>query len=521
VQTVRLSAGDAGKRVEFSDSIDWMTKSGNLKAVFPLAAENKTATYSWEVGTVERPTAMPRQFEVGTHHWIDLTDNSGTYGATILTDVKNGSDKRDDHTIRLTLLRTPGFRPDETRRNHSDQLSQDWGHHQIVFGLAGHAGDWHSTQTDWQAYRLSTPLVPFETTKHSGTLGRNFSLVVVSNPRVRVLALKKAELSDEIIVRLVELDGRPAPNVRIKFAGAVESAREVNAQEQPAGAATVVDGAIETSFSAFQPRTFALKLAPSTTKVAGPRFQPVSLPYDLAASSNDDTKTVGGFDQNGNALPAEMLPAQLAFHGICFQLAPAGTGRLDAVVAKGQKITLPPGDHRRIWILAASSDGDQEATFTIGKKPARIIVHAWNGFIGQADTRIWKPAPDNVRKDWAVSANHASWDLNDRASLSWSPRYPDDYLGLSARYTKRVDVAWYASHHHTAAGLNEPYEYSYLFSYALDLPPGATELTLPINDKVRILAASVGDNGPAVTPGEPLYDTFDRTSPGPLVPSSQ
>jgi alpha-mannosidase len=105
--------------------------------------------------------------------------------------------------------------------------------------------------------------------------------------------------------------------------------------------------------------------------------------------------------------------------------------------------------------------------------------------------------------------------------LSWSPRYPEDYLGLSAGYTKRVDLAWYASHHHTAAGLNEPYEYSYLFSYALDLPPGATELTLPTNDKVRILAISVGDNGPAVTPGEPLYDTFDRTSPGPLVPSSE
>ena len=45
---------------------------------------------------------------MASHHWIDLTDESGSYGATILTDVKNGSDKRDDHTIRLTLMRTPG-----------------------------------------------------------------------------------------------------------------------------------------------------------------------------------------------------------------------------------------------------------------------------------------------------------------------------------------------------------------------------------------------------------------------------
>ncbi len=33
---------------------------------------------------------------------------TGTWGATILIDVKNGSDKRDDSTIRLTLLRSPG-----------------------------------------------------------------------------------------------------------------------------------------------------------------------------------------------------------------------------------------------------------------------------------------------------------------------------------------------------------------------------------------------------------------------------
>jgi alpha-mannosidase len=33
---------------------------------------------------------------------------------------------------------------------------------------------------------------------------------------------------------------------------------------------------------------------------------------------------------------------------------------------------------------------------------------------------------------------------------------------------KPVDVAWYASHYHTADGLNEPYQYSYLFAYAMD-----------------------------------------------------
>src|SRR5581483_12371612 len=90
---------------------DWHSKSANVKAVFALNANNKLATYNWDIGTVQRPTADERQFEVASNQWIDLTDQSGSYGATILSDVKNASDKRDDHTIRLTLIRTPGFPP--------------------------------------------------------------------------------------------------------------------------------------------------------------------------------------------------------------------------------------------------------------------------------------------------------------------------------------------------------------------------------------------------------------------------
>src|ERR1035438_7456398 len=70
VQTMRLAAGDAGNRVEFTESIDWTMLSANLKAVFPLTAANQMATYNWEVGTIQRATAYERQFEVASHHWI-------------------------------------------------------------------------------------------------------------------------------------------------------------------------------------------------------------------------------------------------------------------------------------------------------------------------------------------------------------------------------------------------------------------------------------------------------------------
>ena len=516
IQTVSLSAGDAGNRVEFGESIDWKDTAANLKAVFPLTASNPLATYNWEIGTVQRPNAAERQFEVASHHWIDLTNADGSYGATLLTDVKNASDKRDDNTLRLTLIRTPGYLPTAKNHNYSDQANQDWGHHEITFGLSGHAAGWREAQTDWQAYRLSTPLVAFETSSHPGTLGREFSLVSVSNPRIRILALKKAELSDEVIVRLEELDGKPAPDVTVKFAGSVTAAREVDGQELPLGSATIAAGALKTSFTAYQPRTFALKLGAAPTKLTAATSQAVPLTYDLAVASNDDTKTVGGFDAAGNALPAEMLPTKLDFNGVGFELAPAGTGKMNALVPKGQTIDLPAG-FNKVWILAASSAGDESATFHVGAKSLPLTIESWSGFIGQWNTRIWKPVPTNIRQDWAVSANHEPWDITRSGSQDWSPKFPEDYVGMRAGFIKRADVAWYASHHHTATGLNEPYEFSYLFAYPINLADGH-KLTLPTNDNIRILAISVAKEGPDVTPAQPLYDVLQASTPGPVVP---
>jgi alpha-mannosidase len=57
VQTIRLAAGDAGNRVEFANAIDWRTLASNVKAVFALSANNRMATYNWDVGTIQRPNA--------------------------------------------------------------------------------------------------------------------------------------------------------------------------------------------------------------------------------------------------------------------------------------------------------------------------------------------------------------------------------------------------------------------------------------------------------------------------------
>lgn len=494
VQTISLSAGDAGRRVEFGNVIDWNTRESNLKATFSLTAWNRMATYNWDIGTPQRPTAERRNYEVPSHQWIDLTDMSGEFGATILTDCKIGSDKPNDHTIRLTLIRTPA-----THGEYPDQGTQDIGHHEFVYGIAGHSAGWREAGTDWQGQRMNDPLFAFKTSKHTGTLGREFSLMKVNNPRIRLLALKKAEQSDEVIVRLVELDGKPQSDVRVWFAAPLTAAREVNGQEQPVGPATMIGGSLVTSFSAYQPRTFAVKLAPSPATVAGVHSTPLPLHYDLATASHDGAASVGGFDGKGNAIPAEMLPEQITFSGVEFELAPAKTGVPNAVVAKGQTLDLPPGRHNRVYILgAAAAEADQRATFEVGTRQLDLSVQTWSGLIGQWDDRQW------IAKD---------------VSLPWSPGETehDEYAemtGIKPGYIKRADLAWYCSHHHNAEGENVPYSYSYLFAYSIDLPPDTKILRLPDNDKIRVLAISLADANPRVEPAQPFYDTLSSREPG-------
>ena len=483
-QTVRLAAGDAGNRLEVANDIEWRSQTAALKATFPLSASNREATYNWDVGTIGRGNNDSRKFEVASHQWFDLTDQGGKYGVTVLSDCKYGSDKPDDKTLRLTLLYTPGLGTggNSQERYNKDQITQDWGRHRFVYGLAGHAEDWRRGETDWQAYRLNQPLLAFQAQPHAGTLGKEMSIASLDNSRVRVLALKKAEDSDEVILRLVETSGYHAPHVHVKLAWPVQAAREVDAQERPLGAAEVADGQLVASLSPNQPRTYALRLG--TAPAAAPS-RVVSLPYDLAAASNDGTRSVGGFNAAGEALPAEMLPARLQFGDFQFQLAPAGTGKANAVVARGQTLTLPAdGD---VCVLAAA-DGDQKATFKVGGQPVEVNVDDWGGYLGQADNRVW-------RNEYA-------------RYVGFSKEITDmQFTGkVEPGFIKSAPLAWYASHRHRGDGKNEPYAYSYLFAYRLPRAAGATTLTLPNNDRVRVLAVSVADAPTAVRPVTGLGD---------------
>ena len=163
------------------------------------------------------------------------------------------------------------------------------------------------------------------------------------------------------------------------------------------------------------------------------------------------------------------------------------TVRPNAITANGQTINLPSGQYNRIYVLAAAANGDQKAVFETGGKKTELNIQDWGGFIGQWDDRQWTggdPAHDKY----------------------------GDMVGITPGFIKRADLAWYSSHHHDAAGRNVDYSYSYLFGYTIDLPPGAKTIKLPSNENIRVLAISVADENPAVTPARPLYDVLATPS---------
>jgi alpha-mannosidase len=143
-----------------------------------------------------------------------------------------------------------------------------------------------------------------------------------------------------------------------------------------------------------------------------------------------------------------------------------------------------------VYIVAASADGDQQATFRVGDKAFDLLIQNWGGFIGQWDDRQWS-SKDTSHDDYG------------------------DMIGLRPSYIKRADLAWYCNHHHNAAGENVPYAYSYLFGYAIDLPSGTKTIKLLDNNKVRILAMSVANENPEVKPAQPLYDVLPSPNAGP------
>jgi alpha-mannosidase len=170
------------------------------------------------------------------------------------------------------------------------------------------------------------------------------------------------------------------------------------------------------------------------------------------------------------------------------------------VVARGQTIPLPTRNDKRVYLLAASADGDRVGRFRVGSMRTEITVLAWRGFTGQWDNRRWSGTFRQGPPDYDFAKDKLG--------------YVPEFVGLDRGFVKQQPVAWFASHQHDRAGKNIPYAYSYLYGYALDIPRGATTLTLPDDKNILLLAATVSDEAAEVTPACPLYGDLQEPAGG-------
>jgi len=482
-QVVSLAAGEAGKRVEVTNKVDWQSKEVSLKAAFPLAVANEKATYSLGVGTIQRSNNKENQFEVPSHQWFDLTDKSGSNGVTILEDCKYGSDKPDDNTLRLTLLYTPFSHSFSSDFYH--QNSQDWGIHDIRYGIYSHPGDWTKGQSPLQAMFFNKPLIVAESPVHDGKLGKEISLISINSPGVGVMAFKKAEQAEDYyIIRVNELFGKDIKGIQLSLPGKISDAYEVNGQEQKIGDAVFTGGKLNFDLSHYTIRSFAVKIQSPANPLSKPSQVAVNIPYNQDIMSFDNNRAdVDARGRNIFGIPAELVPSEIISEDISFKMGKRDDRENNVVACRNQKINLPAANFNKIYLLASASD-DTKCQFIVDGITYTLNIQAGNGYIGQFYNRVFAIDKETV-------------------------------TGIENPFSKLDNIAWFASHRHIAyPSANDAYKYSYIYKYEITVPTGSKILTLPSNQNVRIFAVTVAYNeNDDVKMLMPLFDNFKDNWP--------
>lgn len=179
-------------RIDVDYTVDWKEKKILLKADFPVDVNATEATYDIQFGNYKRPTHRNTlwdfaQFEVVGHKWVDLSDNS--FGLSVLNDCKYGHDIKDGH-IRTSLLRC-AVNPNS---------EQDREVHRFTYSIYPHAGSVDTSDVVNQGYSLNLPLYCV-----SGKAAHDsYSLVSTDKDNVIIETVKKAEDSDDVVIRAYE-----------------------------------------------------------------------------------------------------------------------------------------------------------------------------------------------------------------------------------------------------------------------------------------------------------------------------
>ena len=188
-------------RIDFELAIDWQGKNKMVKVAFPLNVQNDSATYEIPYGTIERPSLGEEQV---AQKWVDISDEH--YGVSVLNDSRYGYDVT-KNTIRLSVLRSP---------DHPVETLDDKGIHEVKYALYPHKGNWREANVMREGYEFNYPLIAVKEQVHKGKLPSQHSFVEISPENLVVTVLKKAEDSDDLVIRFFETAGNDC-TAKVKF----------------------------------------------------------------------------------------------------------------------------------------------------------------------------------------------------------------------------------------------------------------------------------------------------------------
>ncbi|MDF2484360.1 MAG: alpha-mannosidase [Herbinix sp.] len=197
---------EGSRRLDFVTKIEWHESGKMLRTSFPLQLKAMEANCDIQFGSVKRPTHgntgfdMAR-YEICAHKWVDLSE--ADYGVAILNDSKYGYNLSDS-ILDLNLLRSPKY-PDE---------DAEQGLHEFTYSLYPHEGNVVTGRVVKAAYELNMPLrIHTQRENYDITSITDISFVRTDSDHVVVEAVKKAEDSSHIIIRLYECHGASASTV--------------------------------------------------------------------------------------------------------------------------------------------------------------------------------------------------------------------------------------------------------------------------------------------------------------------
>jgi alpha-mannosidase len=218
--------------LQIKTSVEWQARHVLIKANFPLNLTADKSTAEMACGAISRTTkpeteAEQAKWELPMHRWIDLTDNAGGYGVSLLNDCKYGYDAGTDY-LRLTLLRGTEW-PDPVA---------DRGYHEFTYAIYPHAGTWQAAQTVRKGYELNSPLQVVEgmagtERSRSGGLGAVGSFIDLDAENLVLMAFKPSDsIAQSWIIRCYEAHGVDG-NIELTGDMNLQIDREVNLFDEP------------------------------------------------------------------------------------------------------------------------------------------------------------------------------------------------------------------------------------------------------------------------------------------------